>query len=383
MKFAGFTLIASFALVSFLHGASELKTKNVVLVTIDGLRWQEVFRGSDDAMANKEFGGVSDKALVFMQAEFARPTVKERRESLMPFFWSKIVTDGQLYGNRDTGSPMRVTNGVSISYPGYNEMLCGFPDDKNILNNGRVPNPNITVLEWLNAQPEFNGKVVPVAAWNVFESIFNVKRSGLPLWLTNQSSDPATASPRLLEIEQWMRDIPTKGRDEHYDAFVYRAALDAIDSKQPRLLFVGFGEPDTYGHRRAYDSYLDSIRRCDRFIRELWEKLQATPQYRDTTTLIVTTDHGRGRSPQDWANHSTKMPGSDETWVAILGPDTPPLGERHAAGEIATAQLAATVAQFLGRDYHAVVPLSAPAIPDVFPLRPDKRAWFSAGERVR
>jgi hypothetical protein len=371
MKAGTFRLLSvllGLLLIGAQASAAGLKTKNVLFVTIDGLRWQEVFRGSDDALANKEFGGVSDRALVDMQAAFAVGGTAERRRVLMPFVWSEIATHGQLFGNRDTGSRMRVTNEPHISYPGYSEMLTGFADPA-IKNNARIANPNITVLEWLNGRRGFKGRVVPLAAWNVFASIFNVERSGLPLWLTNQHSEPATASKRLLEIEQWMEDIPSKGRDEHYDGFVFRAALDAIETKSPRLLFVGFGEPDTYGHRRTYDSYLDSTRRVDRFIRQLWEKLQSLPQYRGKTTLIITTDHGRGASPQDWANHNPKSPGSDETWLMVLGPDTPPLGERRDGEPVTTAQVAATVARFLGEDFCAAFPRAAEPVQDVFPNR--------------
>ncbi len=341
--------------------AAELKTRNVVLVTIDGLRWQEVFRGPDDAMANKEFGGVSDKSLVELQAVYGAQPPAARRRLLMPFLWNEVSARGQLYGNRDTGSPMRVTNAAQVSYPGYNEMLTGAPDPA-ITDNARTPNPHVTVLEWLNGRPGFAGRVVPLAAWNVFAAILNVERSHLPLWLTNQHSDPATASPRLLEIERWMEDIPTKDREEHYDAFVYHAAIDALATRSPRVLFVGFGEPDTYAHRRVYDRYVDSIRRADRFIRQLWAELQSRPQYRGTTTLIITTDHGRGASPRDWANHNPSAAGSGETWLAVLGPDTPALGELHDVPEAATAQVAATVAALLGEDFRAAFPAAAPPL---------------------
>jgi hypothetical protein len=360
------TMLALGLVLGTAHGATDLKTRNVVLVTIDGLRWQEVFRGLDDGMANKEFGGVSDRSLVEMQKTFAVGSPIERRQVLMPFVWGEIAAKGQIFGNRDTNSPMRVTNAAQVSYPGYNEMLTGFADPR-IKNNARIPNPNVTVLEWLNGRPGFQGKVVPLAAWNVFSFIFNVERSGLPLWLTNQHSDPATASPQLLDIERWMQDIPTKGRDENYDAFVYRAAEDALDTKAPRLLFVGFGEPDTHAHARTYDRYLDSIRRVDRFIRQLWEKLQSMPQYRGTTTLIVTVDHGRGNSPKDWPNHNPQSPNSDETWLMVMGPDTPALGERRDTEMLTTAQVAATVARFLGEDFQAAFPQAPAPVSAVFP----------------
>lgn len=364
MRARGWWLL-TLALIGAVTGVgAERQTRHLVLVTIDGLRWQEVFRGADDALANREFGGVSDKALVEMQREFGQSDAMQRRAALMPFLWNEVARRGQIFGNRDLGSSVRVTNAFQISYPGYQEMLAGFPDDEHIKGNARVPNPNRTVLEWLDAKPAYRGRVIPLAAWNVFSSIFNVERSRLPLWLTNQTSDPVTASPGLLEIERWMRDIPTKGRDEHYDGFVFRAALDFIATKQPRVLFVGFGEPDTFAHRRVYGEYLDSIRRVDRFIRELWERLQALPEYRGSTTLVITSDHGRGESPQEWANHNPRATGSDQGWLAVLGPDTPALGERRDS-EVTLSQVAATVASLLGEDYRADEPRAAPAVPDV------------------
>ena len=39
----------------------------------------------------------------------------------MPFLWSVIARQGQIYGNRDKGSPAKVANGKNFSYPGYNE----------------------------------------------------------------------------------------------------------------------------------------------------------------------------------------------------------------------------------------------------------------------
>jgi arylsulfatase A-like enzyme len=120
---------------------------------------------------------------------------------------------------------------------------------------------------------------------------------------------------------------------------------------RPRMFFVALGEPDTYAHRRTYDSYLESIQRCDRFVREIWEKLQSMEEYRDTTTLIVTTDHGRGRTPADWPTHNKKTPGAEETWLAVMGPDTPASGERRDEPPILSAQIAATIAALLGENF--------------------------------
>jgi hypothetical protein len=93
--------------------------------------------------------------------------------------------------------------------------------------------------------------------------------------------------------------------------------------------------------------------------------MQAMPQYRGTTTFIVTADHGRGGGPSDWTSHGAKVEGAENIWIAVLGPDTPPLGERANIGAVTQSQVAATVAALLGKDYRAAVPAAAPPIADV------------------
>ncbi len=346
--------------------AAEFKTRNVVLVTLDGLRWQEVFRGADANYLDLEHGGVREKEQSLVREEFLTGSAEANRRKLMPFFWGEVAARGQLFGNRDTGSPAQVMNAEWFSYPGYNELLTGWVDPM-VNSNLPRPNRNVTVLEWLDARPALAGKVAACATWHVFPAILNAGRSKFPLWVSGGNSRLAALTPRLQDIERWMRDIPTKSRDEHYDGFAFQAALELVRIHQPRLLYLALGEADTNGHARRYDKYLDAIRRSDRFIRELWEHLQSLPQYRGTTTLIITTDHGRGATPADWIHHSKQVPGSNETWLAVLGPDTPALGERRDAGLVRQTQVAATLAQFLGEDYQAAVPGAGGAIAEVFP----------------
>ena len=361
MKKNAVLLLVLSLLSFFVARAAENKTRNVLLVTIDGLRWQEVFRGADEAFMNKDknSGGVPGGELVALKADYLGATAEERRKKLMPFFWGTLVPGGQAFGNRDLGSTASVLNTERISYPGYNELLTGAPDPL-ITSNAPVPNRNVTVLEWLNGRPGFAGRVAAAAAWNVFAPIINVGRSRLPLFVTGQHSAPGSVSPRIAELERWMDDIPPITNAENFDAFVYHAAVDRIDTHRPRVFLIALGEPDEWAHAHRYDRYLQSIRRCDRFIRQLWEKLQALPEYRDSTTIVLTPDHGRGVTPEDWNGHGKKIPRSEETWFAVYGPDTPALGERRAGvTEVHQAQVAATVAALLGEDFRAVFPAAA------------------------
>ena len=52
-------------------------------------------------------------------------------------------------------------------------------------------------------------------------------------------------------------------------------------------------------------------------------------------------------------------------WIAVMGPDTGPLGERSDVALVTQAQIAATISELLGLDYRSAVPKSAPPITEV------------------
>lgn len=336
----------------------------VVLVTTDGLRWQEVFHGADDALMNQEHGGVPDAAA--LREQFGGTSPEERREKLLPFVWGTLAKEGQLYGNRERGSRADVTNGRWFSYPGYNELLTGQADDARIVSNRPIPNPNVSVLEWLQGQPGFENKVFACGAWQAFPQILNTERSHLPVWVNGVRNLPGPPIPGLEELQKLATDIPSPWPDEHYDAFVQRVARAAIAARHPRVLYMSFGETDEWAHARRYDRYLQAAHRVDGWIRELWETLQSLPEYRGRTTLLLTTDHGRGTTPENWTDHGEKVPNSGQIWMAALGPGVPALGERTQAPEVKQAQVAATVARFVGEAYPAHVPTAAPPVAGMF-----------------
>ena len=114
------------------------------------------------------------------------------------------------------------------------------------------------------------------------------------------------------------------------NSFLQIPLLDYVKSAHPRVLFVGYGETDNWAHQGRYDLVLDSAHRMDHFVQQLWDTMQAMPQYRGTTTFIITTDHGRGSGLTEWKEHGVEEKGSENIWIAVMGPDTAPLGERSA-----------------------------------------------------
>jgi len=333
------------------------------VVMTDGLRWQEVFQGADAALMNKENGAVSEPEA--LKKEFWRDTPTARREALMPFLWTTIAKQGQVFGNRTAGSEAWVTNGMNFSYPGYSETLCGFPDPR-IDSNDKVPNPNVTLFEWLHQKPAFKGKVAAFGAWDVFPFIFNAPRAG---FLVNAGNDPYTVAPvsREMALMNRLKKESAIWESEALDTFTFHTSMEYLKKHQPRVMYLSLGETDEWAHAGKYADYLRATKLVDSYLRELWQTLQSISKYRGNTTVVFLPDHGRGEAPVEWKSHGQKIPDSKYIWMAFLGPDTAPLGERTKTAPVTQSQIAATVAALLGEDYTAAVPKAGKPITDVLP----------------
>lgn len=357
-------LVASFAALAAAPHPQANQPRNVVLFLIDGLRWQEAFRGAEEALIDKDIGAVDDVAA--LRAEFWRDTPQARREALMPFLWSTIASHGQIIGSHDTGSIAKVSNTFNFSYPGYSEMLCGFADPR-IDSNDKKPNPNVTVLEWLNSRPGFEGKVAAFGAWDTVAWIVNRDRCG---FFVNSGWEPVPDDGSLSERAKLLNELkaqsPRRWAAEPDDSITFNAAMEYLRQHKPRVLYLTFGETDEFAHEGEYDLYLQSANKTDAMMRRLWQTLQSIEQYRENTTLIIAVDHGRGIGLKEWRDHGEKVAESRFIWTAIVGPDTPALGEVKGDGDEAHAilqsQIAATLAAAVGEDWPAVQPKAAPPI---------------------
>ncbi len=339
------------------------KTQTVVLIVSDGLRWQEIFTGAEEDLLNDQAGG-SWVAPEELRKRYWRTSAAERRALLFPFLWGTVAKRGQIYGNQTLGSVAHVTNGKAFSYPGYNEMSTGYPNDA-IDSNEFGPNPNASVFEWLNKFDEFRGRVAIYGTWSAYDRIFNKERSGLTMqtgWVLDKKEHETARDALLRELFATTTEFD---EEDSPNSFLQILTVDYVKTGKPRVLFVGYGETDNWAHQGRYDLVLESAHRMDGFVGQLWRTMQAMPEYRGTTTFIITTDHGRGSGLAEWKEHGVEEKGSENIWLAVMGPDTAPLGERARAQPVAQAQIAATLAAFVGRDYHAAVPQAAPAILEV------------------
>ena len=349
-------VIAAVWLLAMQLVSAQAPARNVIFITIDGLRWQEFFGGADREYFKRDKEGSGGEP----EKRFWRGTPEERRTTLMPFVWTRIASSGQIFGDASAGSTSRVTNGLWFSYPGYSEMFAGVADPR-IDSNRKVPNPNITVLEWLNKRPGFAGKVAAFGSWDVLPSILNTERSGLPVG-TGWTPVPAASTERERAINDLASDLPRYWPYGPFDAPIVYAALEHLKTRQPRVLYIMLGEGDEWAHEGRYDLYLDATQRADRFIERIWTVAQSLPGYANSTTLILTTDHGRGATTRDWMNHGRDVPAAERTWMAVLGAGVSAGGVRRGVN-VTTSQIAATIAALVGEDFRSAVPAAAPPLP--------------------
>lgn len=335
------------------------RTQNVILVVTDGLRWQDLFGGADSALMFGEPRVVGGDTIA-LRRKFWRPTATQRREAMMPFLWGTIGREGQIFGNRALGSTVDVTNGLKFSYPGYHEMLAGFVDPRIDRNDFGV-NPNATVFEWINKQPGFGGRVAAFATWDVFADIFARQRSGVFVHAGWEQPYPSPRSAADSLLNHMYGTTFRMWGNNAWDSFTQAVAMRHLADHGPRVVFIGYGETDEWAHAGRFDRYLNAARTVDQYLSEIWAAAQSHPQYRGRTTLIVTTDHGRGRTVRDWTSHGKDVVGAEEMWIAVIGPDTPALGEARSAA-VTQSQIPATIAALLGLDYRRAAPNAAAAM---------------------
>lgn len=339
---------------------------NLVLVTLDGVRWQEIFAGIDlDLIEDNRYSHNPE----LLKATYWREDRGERRRLLFPFFWSTIASEGVLIGDRNQGSYMEVTNSWWFSYPGYNEILTGRADPA-IDSNDRIWNENVTFLEVLNDMPGFNTRVQAFGSWDVFPYIINSQRARLPV-NAGFTAPPPAATEQIRWLNKVAAVAPRLWTTVRLDFITHGYALEALDNRQPRVIYIAYGETDDFAHDRHYDRYIDAAHRTDRMLKDLWNHLQANPFYRNRTILIITTDHGRGNTPEGWPHHASPaamakaerqdapdgVPGSDQIWLAAVGPTIHSYGLIQ--GHWKQSQVAATALASLGLDPERLMPQAA------------------------
>ncbi len=358
MKKYKVTFLFLFVFFTNIHFSfAQQKTENIIVITTDGFRWQEVFGGMDSAIGNQRKYNQGDSDFIYKK--YWANDVSERRRKLLPFLWNKIAVNGQIYGNRNFGNKVDNSNPYWFSYPGYSEIFCGFVDTL-VNSNNYKNNPNTNVLEFINKQPKFKNRVAAFGAWDAFDRILNKPRCGFPVvaGFTPTGGKNPTIKEQL--INSMLKDsYKPFNMEECLDVFTHYEAMEYLKTRKPKVLYISYGETDEWAHAGHYKDYLEAAHQFDEWVKDIWNYIQSLPQYKNKTSLFITVDHGRGDKNKDqWTDHGSDIIDAHEIWFAVMGPDTPAKGEVKSDMQIYQKQFAQTIASLLGLKFTAEHPVA-------------------------
>lgn len=309
----------------------------VVLVVLDGVRWQEVFGGVDGTLARERRSG-------------ATPWASAR--ALMPNLHGLVERGGVALGRPGAG-PRRVAEIVAtgpqfISLPGYLEIFAGRPDPACESNECARPPARTIADDVLDATGADD--VAIVASWPNIARAASADPSRFRLTAGRrrlECGDDLQADPEiaaLLGIGARTKAWPGEG-DYRPDALTGRIALRVLETIRPRFLFVGLGDADEYAHRSDYGGYLQALRDSDAFLGALVAALDGMGARGRHTTVLVTTDHGRS---YDFRDHGRLYPESSRVWLVAGGDDVRGVGEAAPPRRHTLSDIAPTVRALLG-----------------------------------
>lgn len=315
------------------------------IITLDGFRWQEIFNGADSSLL---FNASLTPDTLVAKSLYWHEDDETRRRRLMPFLWSVVAQKGQIYGNREYGNNVNVSNPYALSYPGYSELLTGSVDFS-IANNDRKKNRNKNVLEELNSTKSYAGKIAAFTSWDMFPYILNKERNGLMVNSGLQNVEGKRLSSSEAMINAIQSEMAHEPGETRYDQLTYIACREYVMKQKPSVVFLSFSGTDDAGHDKRYDLYLQEANNADQMIGELWRLVQSMPEYAGRTTFLITTDHGRGSRSTNWHKHGIFVAGSSQTWYAVMGPSVVPNGEMKSAHQVYQKQLHSLIKEVLAR----------------------------------
>jgi hypothetical protein len=304
----------------------------IVIVTVDGVRWHEVFEGVDRALA---------------EAHGLPPSGVVSAAELTPNLHRIVSTQGAALGAPGHGEPINASGPNFVSLPGYAELLSG----------RRVTDCKDNLCRGSGRRTLFDDFAIQAApdGWHAALDGSHAALDGSHAALDGSHAVSFTSWPDISKVASERGPLPEPApRPDTFrpDALTADLAIQYLRARAPKFMFLGLGEPDEFGHANDYAGYLRSLRYADQRIGEIHQILQELAARGTRTALFVTADHGRADS---FVNHGAQFPESARVWLIASG------SALHATGYVASpkprslADLAPTVRQIAGlpRDTHA------------------------------
>ena len=276
----------------------------VVLVTIDGVRWKEIFEGSDPTLSSG-------------------PPVAA--SALAPNLYRLGSERGAF-----VGAPGRGTIAASgpnyISLPGYTEIFAGRPSmacQRNDCSRTVLP----TVLDEARSA---GATVAAFSSWSTVELAVTATPGTFPMSCGRKGGDAIDPSPGH--------------GDYRPDRVTADFALTHFEVEKPDVFYLGLGDSDEYAHAGNYEGYIGAIKHADGVLGRLVSILDRMGERGRRTHIFVTADHGRA---DDWRNHGT-MPEAARVWMVAAGPHVRARGMVASLTERRLSDIAPTMRRVMG-----------------------------------
>jgi arylsulfatase A-like enzyme len=122
-----------------------------------------------------------------------------------------------------------------------------------------------------------------------------------------------------LSLDDFLAHARTVASPDELSVYIVRQLMR---KQSPSMLWLTLHDVDI-AHSGAYSLYVEAIRRTDRLCGELWQAVQADPEYAGNTTMFILPDFGRDADAEAGGNgfqhHRTGDAASRTTWMMVLG----------------------------------------------------------------
>jgi hypothetical protein len=286
----------SLFVASFL--SSAVASENVIFITLDGVRYQEFF------------GGVQKPARA------TRP----RGTELFPSLKAQVKEGSAwLYGDGIRNGVFKVGNRAGMSLPGYRALLSGEFEDRCRTN--RCPNiDRETIFDSLSQRGFSPEDLAVFASWSGMGRALESTPGKIVRDVDRDDYPRDGASPEELKIAEGVKQLDRANRPwwgARRDVYTYALGKLYLERHRPRFLYLSFLDADEHAHANRYRDYTDSLLRYDAWIKELRRVLDTMGDYGANTSIVITTDHGRGKGAL-WFMHGRRIRSAFRTWAAVI-----------------------------------------------------------------